>query len=99
MKLVMKKQASEAAVRKRLTQSALPNAVQRPSADGTRERILDAAERVFAYKGYDGTTLRDVAAEADVQLANIAHHFGPKESLFEKVIERRATVMGELRLN
>lgn len=97
----MKKQASAVATRKRLpTQpAALPNGIQRPSADGTRERILDAAERVFAYKGYDGTTLRDVAAEAEVQLANIAHHFGPKESLFEKVIERRATVMGELRLS
>jgi AcrR family transcriptional regulator len=96
----MKKQAGGAALRTRsVPQPAIPNAPQRPSADGTRERILDAAERVFAYKGYDGTALRDVAAEADVQLANIAHHFGPKESLFEKVIERRATVMGELRLN
>lgn len=96
----MKKQVVGGAARKRsMPQQPLPNAIQRPSADGTRERILDAAERVFAYKGYDGTALRDIAAEADVKLANIAHHFGPKESLFEKVIERRATVMGELRLN
>lgn len=81
-----------------MEQSSASGGIQRPSADGTRERILDAAERVFAYKGYDGTTLRDVAAEAEVQLANIAHHFGPKECLFEKVIERRAAIMGELRL-
>jgi AcrR family transcriptional regulator len=95
----MKKQVAAAAIRKRTAhQPTLPNGIQRPSADGTRERILDAAERVFAYKGYDGTALRDVAAEAEVQLANIAHHFGPKESLFEKVIERRAAIMGELRL-
>lgn len=96
----MKKLVAVTAARTRAAQQpALPNGVQRPSADGTRERILDAAERVFAFKGYDGTALRDVASEAEVQLANIAHHFGPKESLFEKVIERRATVMGELRLN
>jgi AcrR family transcriptional regulator len=96
----VKKPAAKAKGSKRVaSQPTPPGTIQRPSADGTRERILDAAERVFAYKGYDGTTLRDVAAEADVQLANIAHHFGPKESLFEKVIERRATTMGELRLN
>jgi AcrR family transcriptional regulator len=96
----VKKPTTVAIVRRRATQPpVLSNGIQRPSADGTRERILDAAERVFAYKGYDGTALRDVAAEAEVQLANIAHHFGPKESLFEKVIERRAAIMGELRLN
>jgi len=97
----VKKRATMAGARNRVAQqpSTLSDGSRRPSADGTRERILDAAERVFAYKGYDGTTIRDVAAEAEVQLANIAHHFGPKESLFEKVIERRAAIMGELRLN
>lgn len=70
----------------------------RRSADITRERILEAAERLFAFKGYDGTSIRDVATQAEVQIANISYHFGPKESLFETVIERRAVVMGERRM-
>ncbi|MEM1075037.1 MAG: TetR family transcriptional regulator, partial [Pseudomonadota bacterium] len=68
------------------------------SSDETRERILDAAERLFADEGYDGAALRDVAAAADVQLHAVGYHFGPKDTLFETVISRRSVVMTELRM-
>lgn len=48
----------------------------------TREAILDAARRGFASRGYDTTTIRAVAAAAEVNPALIHHYFGTKEGLF-----------------
>lgn len=67
------------------------------SADETRERILNAAEELFAANGFDGTSIRDVARLADLQLAAIGYHFGPKEDLFDTVIRRRAEYMSASR--
>ena len=63
-----------------------------------RDRILDTAEALFAERGYDGVTLRQIAlgAEADVALAN--YHFGKKLELFTAVFERRAPELNEARL-
>lgn len=68
------------------------------SSDETRERILDAAERLFAHEGYEGSALRDIAAAANVQLHTVGYHFGPKDALFDTVIARRSVIMTELRL-
>jgi AcrR family transcriptional regulator len=56
----------------------------------TKERILDAAEELFADVGYDATYMRDVAKRARLLLGLITYHFGTKEKLFEEVIARRA---------
>ncbi len=69
------------------------------TADETRERILNAAEELFAANGFDGTSIRDVARLADLQLAAIGYHFGPKEELFDSVIRRRAEFMSASRRN
>lgn len=50
-----------------------------------RERILDEAMRLFAEKGFDSVTVRDIAAEAEVSVGLINHHFGSKEGLREAV--------------
>jgi AcrR family transcriptional regulator len=71
---------------------------RRRATKATRENILDVAERLFAHDGYDGTSIRDVAKSVGVQIAVISYHFGPKESLFETVIERRAALMADRRL-
>ena len=47
----------------------------------TRERILDAAERLFMAHGYDGTSMRHITSEAQVNLASVNYHFGSKEAL------------------
>ncbi|WP_299692223.1 TetR/AcrR family transcriptional regulator [uncultured Tateyamaria sp.] len=65
--------------------------------DQTREIILDAAERLFADRGYDGTSIRDVASGCGLQIHSIGYHFGPKESLFDAVVGRRAEIMTRLR--
>ena len=64
----------------------------------TRQKLLDAAERLFADKGYDGTSLRDIALAANQHLALSTYHFGTKEKLFEEVIRRRAVAIEAVRL-
>lgn len=54
----------------------------------TRERILDAAELLFAERGYDGTTLRDVATRVGLRNPSLYNHFESKESLYAAVLER-----------
>ena len=56
----------------------------------TKQRILDTAERLFAEHGYAGTSMRQVIADAGVNLAAIHYHFGSKEELLDAVVFRRA---------
>ncbi len=77
--------------------AAVPN-TRRQSSIKTRCRILDAAEELFAEVGYDGTSIRDVSEKAGVRLALVAYHVGSKETLFDQVIARRASVLAELRM-
>ncbi len=64
----------------------------------TRARILDAAEQLFAERGFEGASIRDIAALAGVQGALVNHHGGAKEDLFFTVVARRAEELSALRL-
>jgi len=64
----------------------------------TKERILDAAERLFAVTGFEATSLRNITAEADVNLAAVNYHFGSKEKLTEAVFSRRLEPMNRERI-
>ncbi len=64
----------------------------------TKTRILDAAEKLFAENGFDTTSLRDITAAADVNLAAVNYHFQTKESLIEAVIMRCAGPVNQKRL-
>lgn len=55
---------------------------RRPGRPDTREAILEAARRLFAERGYDGTTVRDLAAVAEVDPKLVLHYFGSKEGAF-----------------
>jgi AcrR family transcriptional regulator len=63
-----------------------------------KERILDAAERLFAQRGFHGVSLRDIAQDARVDVALISYHLGGKRELFTAVFERRAGVLNRERL-
>ncbi len=56
----------------------------------TKFRILNASERLFAERGYEGVSLRDIARDADVEVALVSYHFGAKQELFRHVIARRS---------
>jgi AcrR family transcriptional regulator len=60
-------------------------------ARSTRERILDAAEQVFAEKGLGAAPVRDIAARVGLNPASLYNHFAGKEELYEAVLERGLT--------
>lgn len=64
----------------------------------TRERILDAAEELFAQRGFEGVSVRQIMtmAEADVSLAY--YHFKSKRDLFDQVMLRKVEYLNEIRL-
>ena len=64
----------------------------------TRERILDAGERLFMAHGYEGTSMRLITSEAAVNLAAVNYHFGSKESLIQEVFRRRLDWLNEERM-
>ncbi|MES2775022.1 MAG: TetR family transcriptional regulator [Bacteroidota bacterium] len=51
--------------------------------------ILETAERLFAAKGFDGTSVREIAKEANINLASISYYFGSKEKLMEAIFNYR----------
>jgi AcrR family transcriptional regulator len=64
----------------------------------TKQRILDAAERLFGELGYDGTSLRDITSAAEVNLAAVNYHFQSKEALLRAVLTRRLGPVNRERL-
>jgi AcrR family transcriptional regulator len=64
----------------------------------THTRILDAAEAVFAARGFEGASIRDIAEAAQTQKALVSFHGGSKEELFTKIISRRAQELADIRL-
>jgi AcrR family transcriptional regulator len=66
--------------------------------DTTRTRLLDAAEKLFAERGFEGASVREINAEADVNSGAIHYYFKAKEDLFRAVIRRRAEVLSNDRL-
>lgn len=52
-------------------------------------QIIDVAERLFAGKGFSGTSIRDIAHEADINVSMISYYFGSKEKLIEALFEVR----------
>lgn len=55
---------------------------RRPGTPDTRQAIIDVARGKFAERGYDATSLRSIAAEANVDPALVIHYFGTKDGLF-----------------
>ena len=64
----------------------------------TKSQILDTAERLFAQKGFDAVSLRNIVTVAKVNLAAVHYHFGSKQSLLHTVVARRLRPINEERL-
>jgi AcrR family transcriptional regulator len=69
----------------------------RPS-EVTRERIMKAAERLFAESGYDGTSIRAIVAKAKVNQAAINYHFEGKDGLYREVLRAAFRALTEHQL-
>jgi AcrR family transcriptional regulator len=68
------------------------------SSASTKERILTAAESLFAQRGFEGASLRQLTAAAGVNLAAVNYHFGSKDNLVEEVFKRRLDQLNARRL-
>ena len=64
----------------------------------TKDKILDAAERLFAESGFAGVSLRTIIRDAGVNTASVHYHFGSKGGLITAVLERRAGPVNDARL-
>jgi len=66
--------------------------------DDTPQRLLDAAEALFAEHGFAETSLRAITTRARANLAAVHYHFGSKDELLRAVFARRLTALNEERL-
>lgn len=58
-----------------------------------KEHIMHVAMELFAEKGFEGTSIRDLAQKADVNIAMVNYYFGSKEKLFEQLLADKAQFM------
>jgi AcrR family transcriptional regulator len=65
---------------------------------GVRDRLLDAAEELFCEKGFEGTSVRDIAASADCNIASVNYYFGGKQHLYEEVWRRQLVAIRDVRI-
>src|SRR5256885_7781904 len=59
-----------------------------------RDEILDEATRLFAERGYEGTSMADLAERVGLRKASLFHHFASKEVLYGAVLERLVAAVG-----
>src|SRR5690348_18065988 len=69
------------------TQTKTPRTGRRPGTSSSRDDILRAARKLFGERGYEGATMRAIAAEAGVDAALVVHFFGNKANLLGEAID------------
>ncbi len=70
--------------------SRRPVPASRTAAEGTREKLLDAAEQAFADHGFEGATVREICLRAGANIAAVNYYFGDKLNLYTEVLRRFA---------
>lgn len=63
------------------------------SQDDVRDRLLDAAEKLFCEKGFHATSIRELTTEANCNVAAVNYHFGGKENLYSEMFRRQFEFM------
>ena len=71
---------------------------QPPETEDTHDRILMAAQKLFAEKGFDTTSVRDITTEAGCNVASVNYHFGGKENLYLETFRSMLTFIRDQRM-
>ncbi len=72
-----------------MSDAATPVPVDPEREAATKAQVLAAAERLFALHGFQNVSVRDITAEAGVNLASVNYHFGSKDALLFEIFRRR----------
>ena len=81
-----------------LTDPAHPEGSEAPEAEAaTKNLVFCAAERLFALNGFQNVSVRDITAEAGVNLASVNYHFGSKDALLFEIFRRRTAELNRER--
>ena len=67
-------------------------------AEDTRDRILASSRKLFAEKGFDATSVRDITTDAGCNVASVNYHFGGKDKLYLEMFRSLLTVLRDRRL-
>jgi AcrR family transcriptional regulator len=65
---------------------------------GVQDRLIEAAEELFCRRGFNETSVRDIAASADCNVASVNYYFGGKDNLYREIWRRRLALMRDTRL-
>jgi AcrR family transcriptional regulator len=68
-------------------------------AEDTRDRILESSRKLFAEKGFDLTSVRDITTDAGCNVASVNYHFGGKENLYLETFRSMLTFLRDQRLS
>jgi TetR/AcrR family transcriptional regulator, regulator of cefoperazone and chloramphenicol sensitivity len=63
-----------------------------------QEKLLNSAEELFCERGFEGTSIRDIAASAGCNIASVNYYFGGKQQLYEQVWKRHLIPMRDIRI-
>jgi AcrR family transcriptional regulator len=74
-------------------------AIAGESVDSVRHRLLDAAEKLFCEKGYDNTSVRDLTAAANCNVAAVNYYFGGKDNLYQEMFKRQVQQIIETQIS
>ena len=74
------------------------NAHDGPAERGVQDRLVEAAEELFCNRGYNETSVRDIAAAAGCNIASVNYYFGGKDNLYVEVWRRHLAELRDVRL-
>ena len=83
--------------KKKVGKAVRTKSVRASEQEDARARLIDAAIKLFADKGYEGTSVRDLATAAGVNVAAVSYHFGSKDELYHEALRACLAPCGEMR--
>jgi AcrR family transcriptional regulator len=83
--------------KKKVGKAVRTKSVRVSEQEDARARLIDAAIKLFAEKGYEGTSVRDLATAAGVNVAAVSYHFGSKDALYTEALRACLAPCGEMR--